>query len=113
MSSEKYAYLNPAGQIVTLGGLDTSGAGPYLYRPCFWLNKTFFENNVIDLPTAGSEVIKVLKNSTFCDRATLDNTYQSAGKEADVIRYIDEIYPRIKVKGSNESGNNAKLYDNV
>ena len=65
------------------------------------------------MPTAGSEVIKVLKNSTFCDRATLDNTYQSAGKEADVIRYIDEIYPRIKIKGSNESGNNAKLYDTV
>ena len=113
VSSEKYAYLNPAGQIVTLGGLDTSGNGPYLYRPCFWLKKTFFENNVIDLPTAGSEVIKVLKNSTFCDRTTLDNTYQSAGKEADVIRYIDEIYPRIKIKGSNESGNNAKLYDTV
>ena len=113
VSSEKASYNNSAGQIVTLGGLDTSGNGPYLYRPCFWLKKTFFENNVIDLPTAGSEVIKVLKNSTFCDRATLDNTYQSAGKEADVIRYIDEIYPRIKVKGSNESGNNAKLYDTV
>ena len=52
----------------------------YQVRPCFWLAKDFFEENVIDLSKAGNGVKNIIRDSVYTNQTILESTYRDAGK---------------------------------
>ena len=105
---------HPAGRVISSNLITSQSAGPYLVRPCFWLEKDFFEKNAIDLSTAGSGIIGIMKNETFTNKQTLKDTYVSAGRVNDYDTYLNpDISFEISVRGTNAAVSEAKLYDTL
>ena len=86
----------------------------YQLRPCFWLAKDFFEENVIDLEKAGSGVKAIIRDSAYTDQTVLESTYRDAGRGDLFDLYLNpNVRLALTVRETGAAASGVQLLDTV